>query len=52
MTDAQQREAARQFYYRWKDHGNEDEDACSYWLEFLTNILGVERATERVSFEK
>lgn len=52
MTDAQQREAARQFYYRWKDHGNEDEDARSYWLEFLTNILGVERATERVSFEK
>lgn len=52
MTDAQQREAARQFYYRWKDHGSEDEDARSYWLEFLTNILGVERATERVSFEK
>jgi len=52
MTDAQQREAARQFYYRWLKKGNEDEDARSYWLEILTNILGVERATERVSFEK
>ena len=52
MTDAQQREAARQFYYRWKDHGNEDEDARSYWLEILSDILGVEHATERVNFEK
>lgn len=52
MTDAQQREAARQFYYRWLKKGNEDEDSRSYWLEILTHILGVERATERVSFEK
>ena len=35
MTDAQQREAARQFYYRWNKKGNEDEDARSYWLELL-----------------
>jgi len=52
MTDAQQREAARQFYYRWNKKGNEDEDARSYWLEILTNILGVDHATERVNFEK
>lgn len=52
MTDAQQREAARQFYYRWKDKGREDEDARSYWIEILTNILGVDRVTERVDFEK
>ena len=52
MTDAQQREAARQFYYRWRDRGNEDEDARSYWLEILAHILGVDHATERVSFEK
>ena len=51
MTDAQQREAARQFYYRWNKKGNEDEDARSYWLEILTNILGVEHATARVSVE-
>ena len=52
MTDAQQREAARQFYYRWNGKGREDEDARSYWIEILTNILGVDRATERVDFEK
>lgn len=52
MTDAQQREAARQFIYRWRKKGNEDEDARSYWLELLTYIFGVERTTERVNFEK
>ena len=52
MTDAQQREAARQFFYRWNGKGREDEDARSYWIELLTNILGVERVTERVDFEK
>ena len=52
MTEAQQREGARQFYYRWNGKGREDEDARSYWIEILTNILGVERVTERVDFEK
>ncbi len=52
MTDAQQREAARQFIYRWHGKGKEDEDARSYWIEILTDILGVERVTERVEFEK
>ena len=52
MTDAQQREAARQFYYRWLGKGKEDEDARSYWIEILTNVLGVDRVTERVEFEK
>lgn len=27
MTDAQQREAARQFFYKWNGKGKEDEDA-------------------------
>ena len=52
MTDAQQREAARQFYYRWNGKGREDEDARSYWIEILTNILGCDHVTERVDFEK
>ena len=52
MTDAQQREAARQFFYRWNGKGREDEDARSYWIEILSNILGVDNVTERVDFEK
>ena len=52
MTDAQQREAARQFFYKWNGKGWEDEDARSYWIDILQNILGVERVTDRVDFEK
>ncbi len=52
MTDAQQREAARQFYYKWNGKGREDEDARSYWIEILQNILGVDHVTDRVDFEK
>ena len=52
MTDVQQREAARQFFYKWKGKGREDEDARSYWIDILMNILGVENVTDRVDFEK
>ena len=52
MTDAQQREAARQFYYKWNGKGKEDEDARSYWIDVLQNILGVENVTDRLEFEK
>ena len=52
MTDAQQREAARQFFYKWNGKGKEDENARSYWIDILQNILGVENVTDRVEFEK
>ena len=52
MTDAEQREAARQFVNRWREKGNEDEDGRSYWLDFLANVMGVENPTELVNFEK
>ena len=52
MTDAQQREAARQFFYRWNGKGKEDEDARSYWIELLQDVLGVDNVTRRVEFEK
>lgn len=52
MTDIEQREAARRFYYKWRDKGNEDQDGRSYWLDILMNILGVQNATDRIDFEK
>ena len=52
MTDSQQREAARQFYYKWNGRGKEDEDARSYWIDILQDILGVAHVTDRVEFEK
>ena len=52
MTDAEQREAARQFYNKWHGKGNEDEDARSYWIDVMQNILGVPNATDYLNFEK
>ncbi len=52
MTDAEQREATRQFINRWRGRGREDEDGRSYWIDLLTNVLGMDNVTERVNFEK
>lgn len=52
MTNAEQREAARQFVNRWIGKGREDEDGRSYWIDLLTNVLGMENVTERLNFEK
>lgn len=52
MTDAQQREAARQFVIRWTGKGKEDEDGRSFWIDLLTNVLGMDNVTERLNFEK
>lgn len=52
MTDTERREAARQFVYKWNGKGNEDQDSQLYWIDFLTNIVGMENVTDRVNFEK
>lgn len=52
MTDAEQRETARQFVNRWNGKGREDEDGRSFWIDLLTNVLGMENVTERLNFEK
>ena len=52
MTDAEKREAARQFYNKWVNKGEEKKDDQSYWLDFLQNIMGIENATDRIQFQK
>ena len=52
MTDAERREASRQFYNKWVNRGKEDEDDRSYWLDILDRVLGVENATDRIDFQK
>lgn len=46
MTDAEQREAARQFVNRWKNGGDEKQDCHPYWLGLLQNVLGVNNAID------
>ena len=45
MTDAQQREAARQFYYRWNVLGVED---VTQRVEFEKKLIGSKGSTERI----
>lgn len=52
MTLQEQSEAARQFYYRWKDKGKEDEQDRSYWIDLFQKVLGVEDATSKIEFQK
>lgn len=49
---AERREAVRQFYNKWLNKGKEDEDDRSFWIDFLTNVLGVDNATDRIEFQK
>lgn len=52
MTDAEQREAARQFSSKWMHGGDEKQDCHSFWIELLENILGITNVTEYIKFEK
>lgn len=52
MTDAERREAARQFYQKWVNKGREDEDDRSYWIDFLQDVMGVDHVTDRIVFQK
>lgn len=52
MTDAERREAARQFFNKWNGKGKEDEDDRSYWIDFLQDVMGVEHVTDCVDFQK
>ncbi len=52
MTDAEQREAARQFVNKWANGGDEKQDCHPYWLGLLQNVLSVENAIDYIQFEK
>lgn len=52
MTDAEKREAARQFSLKWNGKGREEEDGRSYWIDLLQNVLGLEDVIDRIEFEK
>ena len=52
MTDAQKREAARQFYQKWAGKGNENQDCQRYWIDILQSIMGISNVTDVIRFEK
>lgn len=52
MTDAERREAARQFIQKWNGKGKEDEDDRSYWIDLLSRVMGLENVTDHIEFQK
>jgi hypothetical protein len=52
LTEAERREGARQFYYKWAGKGKEDEDDRSYWIDIFERILGVTNVTDYIEFQK
>lgn len=52
MTNAEKREAARQFVNKWRGRGKEDEDDRSFWIDFLMNVMGLSNVTDRIEFQK
>ncbi len=51
MTDLEQKKAAKEFSIRWKDKGYEKGESQKYWIDLLSNVLGVQNATEFIEFE-
>lgn len=52
MTEAEQRTAATKFYNDWRGIGDEKSGSQRFWIEFFTNILGIENVTQKIIFEK
>ncbi|MBQ6568452.1 MAG: hypothetical protein IJL80_15505, partial [Treponema sp.] len=52
MTQAEQTRAAKEFSERWAGKGNEKQEAQSFWIDLLQNVLGVEIPTKHIEFEK
>lgn len=52
MNYNEQREAARKFALKWQKKGDEKRDAHNFWIELLSNVIGIENATDYIEFEK
>lgn len=52
MTEAEKRAAATKFYNDWCGIGDEKSDCQRFWIEFLSNVLGIGDVTQKIAFEK
>lgn len=52
MTAMEQREAARKFVNTWRDKGYEKGETQSFWISLMTDVLGIDHATDKIIFEK
>ena len=52
LTDQEQRQAAKDFYERYMNRGKEKQDDQSFWNDLLHDVLGVERASDYIDYQK
>ncbi|MEY8338878.1 DNA methyltransferase [Lachnospiraceae bacterium 62-35] len=52
MTEMEKRTAATKFCNDWRGIGDEKSDSQRFWIEFLSNVLGIENVTQKIVFEK
>lgn len=53
MNKTSNKRAIKEFVARWKSaEGNEDREARSFLIEFLTDVLGIENPTRIIDFER
>lgn len=52
MTEAQQRNAAKQFAAEWKGKGYEKGESQPFWIALLRNVYGVEQPEQFIMFEE
>ena len=50
MTDAQRRQAAKQFSADWQGRGDEKQETQRFWIELLTKVFGIDGSTA-IEFE-
>lgn len=51
MNEMEQKKAAKEFSERWKNRGYEKGESQKYWIDLLSNVLGVSNAIEFIEFE-
>ena len=47
-----QNSAVKNFVEYWKDKGDEKQETARFWLELLSDVLGIKDATKFIEFEK
>mgnify|MGYP001060474158 FL=1 len=52
MTEAEKRTAATRFFNDWRGIGDEKSDSQRFWIDFFTNVLGIENVLQKIVFEK
>ncbi|MBR6251378.1 MAG: methylase, partial [Bacteroidales bacterium] len=52
MTPQQQQAAAAEFAAFWADKGDEKQETQRFWIQLLSEVLGIENPTKYIEFEK